>query len=358
MSINTDELHQSAIAVGVQSAFGTINATIRDLTGAGLTSLDGFILGDAESGDAEDGIVSPNLVPLFRDRGNVGVSFTERADSFQRLLVEGLTLSYAARGNGATATDPLAVGEAELETPLPGMHAILLAAGLTDTDGAAPKVTYTPDATGTTTYLTIKKWIGDLSFVYQDCAVETLVMAFTPGGQRIDTVSFKVGSLAVFADGVTFPPAIDYGVQASLAAPLVVGVNFDWGETRGFQDLSITITNEFEDLPDSNVALTGMRFAQARRIITVDGTIFVETTDSEFAYQQTILTVDPTEDLTFQVGTPAIALATMNAFLLACNNLQSRGIKYNKAGNSMIVELNGAKCTAPTVGVEFAIEMN
>ena len=73
-----DEAFQIGIAVGLQSAFGAINGTIRDL-GVTLSSTDGIILGDKEAGDFESGISIPNFVKAVREVADVAGSLTPSA---------------------------------------------------------------------------------------------------------------------------------------------------------------------------------------------------------------------------------------------------------------------------------------
>jgi hypothetical protein len=64
---NEDEAFDGmAIAVGVQTALGDPNTTIRGLTGT-IDETDGCVLGDKASGDAESGISSPSLEGIFRE---------------------------------------------------------------------------------------------------------------------------------------------------------------------------------------------------------------------------------------------------------------------------------------------------
>ena len=98
--------------------------------------------------------------------------------------------------------------------------------------------------------------------------------------------------------------------------------------------------------------------AQTRRVITVDGTLYINATDSEAAYQNLIATVAPTADLSFQIGTIATPTDTINAFKFEVNNLQGKGIKYNRIGQALVVEISGAKATGLTAGSEFTLTFN
>jgi hypothetical protein len=355
-----DQSFSIGMALDVQSAFGTPNATIAALAGT-VNATDGAVLGDKASGDADSGISIPQIVPIVREVAAVAASFTESADSFQRATVEGFSIAFPLQGNNVDATP--AAGEASIATAHKGIHAILYSAGLIAANGAAPAVEYTPrhagSAGGPTIYSTVKLWIADLSFVFTDCLVDTFNIVCTPGGNAIMTANFKVGKhdpATGFADGVSFP-TFGYGTQATLAAPVVAGVNFTWGVVRGFETMNIGCSNEIEEFGDSNVAVTGIRQAQTRRVFTVDGRLYLDSTDSDFEYQKTIGATAPTEDLSFQIGTAATT-GFINAIKLEVNNLQSRGVKWDKIGTATIAELSSAKATSLTAGTEFKLSFN
>jgi hypothetical protein len=347
-----DETFNIGLAVGVQSAFGTPNATVAGLSGS-LDSTDGIVLGDKDSGDAESGIAIPEIAQVVREVAQVAGSFTQQADAFLRAAVNGFAVSFPMQGNGVTSTPT--TGQA---LPLAGIDALLQSAGLVSANGTDPVVAYTPRSTAI--YLTAKLWIADLSLVFTDALVETLEVVFEPGGSALATANLRVGKhdpATDFADGVTFP-TFDYTTQGTLANPVVAGVNHTWGEVRGFEELTVSIGNELETFGDSNVPSTGQRESQSSRVITVDGTLYLTTADSDFEYQQLTSTTAPTTDLSFQVGTVATPTDTLNAFLVECNNLQPKAVKYDRRGTATVATLTGAKCAATAAGGEFTLTYN
>ena len=362
---NTDEAFDGlAAAAGVQTAFGTPHALIPGLT-TSLALTDGIVLGDAESGDAEAGITIPNIVAISRAVAQVGASFTQSADSFQKADITGFQIAFVLQGNGATALAVSADGEADLATIMPGVEAILEAMGLIGDDvGLAPVEEYTPRHSGSiggsTIYSTWKIWHGDLEFVFSDCLIDSATFEFTPGGFCVVTCNVLVGTFdhTTGVDGITFP-MLDYGVMASLPGPVVEGVAFLWGQTHGFESLVVTIANAIEKFGDSNVATTGERQSQTNRVISVTGTLYVETTDSALHFT-TLKETDASllVDLSFQVGTPAVNPNVFNAFKVEVLNLQAKDIKYNRVGSALVVELNDAKATGLTAGSEFKLTMN
>ena len=345
-----DEQWQIALAVGVQSALGTVNATIAALSGT-IDETDGVVLGDRESGDANSGIAVPDFERNARAVADVAGSFTQQFDSFQRLDVTGLSIAFALKGNGVTSTP--SAGQAK---PDPGIDALHLIAGLSGANGTSPIYEYTMNSG--TTYGTIKLWIGSHSYVLQDCLVSNFKSVEEPGGITLCTAEIEVGShdpATQFSDGVTFP-TIDYGNQASLSSPTVQGVGNAFGSTRGFASLEITIANDTSEVPDSNQA-TGVRKVQDARRVEVVGSLYIDDGDSDYGYQNVGQSVAPTDDMTFQVGDIASATDTINAHKVELNNLQFEKQKPQKSGTATIEEFTG-RCTATAAGAEFKLSYN
>jgi hypothetical protein len=83
----------------------------------------------------------------------------------------------------------------------------------------------------------------------------------------------------------------------------------------------------------------------------------LNSTDSRFEYDKTIGTLAPTEDLSFQIGTPATT-GFINAIKLEVNNIQSKSVKYDRVGTATVAELSGAKATSLSAGTEFKLSFN
>lgn len=355
MANNDQAFNGVGFAIGKQSAFGAVNTTIRDL-GAGPHAVStGIVLGDKDSGDAESGITLPNMSAIYREVSQVASSFTQSADFFLREAIEGLAITFPLKGNGRDAGAPT-VG---LAAPDVGIIDIYGCAGLVGANGAAaPDYKFTPRAT--TEYATIHLWVADMDFVFRDCVCDVMKIAFPPGGAPLVTANFKVGAVNNFGEPITFP-TFTWAQQASFAPKVVAGVAFSaFGQTRGFENLEITITNTIAEYGDSNVATTGLRQAQTERIITVDGRIYAETADSDAEHTALVNPVAPTADLSFQIGVADVggAETELEGVLINVNNLQATEIKYDRTGSALAVELSGAKATALTAGDEFMIEYN
>ncbi len=350
-----ETFHGVALAIGVQSGFGSVNSTIKALSGA-LVVGDGIILGDKSAGSAETGIQLPNHSSFVREVAQVAASFTQQADDFLRELVDGLSITFPLKGNGADAGAP----DEDAALPDAGIDAFWGCAGLVGATGAAdPDYKYTPRASAE--YHTVHLWHGDLDFILMDCLIETAQIKLSTGAAALITGNIKVGAVESRNDGVAFP-TFTWGAQASLAAPVVAGVNFTaFGQVRGFEgDLDINIANAIEEFGDSNVATTGIRQAQSNRIITLDGRLYQNTSDSSAEYDALVATTAPTADITLQLGDPDVggAETELNAALISVNNVQAKDIQFDESGEASMVELSGAKATGTTAGSEFMLEYN
>lgn len=339
------------LAVGVQSAFGTINDTVRDLDiTTPLVSADGIVLGDRESGDAESGIVIPDFEPFRRELA--AVSYTANFGSFVREAFSNLAITYHVKGNGVTSTP--SAGQAK---PLAGLDALNQSAGFAGANGANPIYVYTPRASAI--YLTVKLWLADLSFCFYDCIIGKRSTLYTPGDYALRTDEITIGKISATgtADAIVFTSPT-WGTQASLSAPTVEGVANSWNAARGFSELEVIVNNNIEEIGDSNVTDTGLRYSQkAPREITASGSIFAQTADSDFEYQQTKITTAPTDMFSFQLGDVAGATDTINAELVELENPQTDRIKYNRAGDVLIVEFD-LSCRDSVAGAEYTETYN
>lgn len=341
------------IAFGVQTAFGTPNATIAGLSGS-LTTANGIVLGHREAGDAESGITVPQFARIELEKPDVAASFTKQFPDLLRHEPQGFALTVPVKGNGVTSTP--SAGQA---LPLAGIDALLRMSGLVGANGTAPVYNYTPrhagSSGGSTVYGTAKLWIDDISFVVSDLLVEKLDLELTPSGLALATFAFTIGTYSPATDrveSVTFP-TFNYGTMESLSAPRVVGVGHAWGQTRGFQSMTVSIENEIETFPDSN-ATTGQGQSQTGRQISLNAEIFVDDANAGYDFDAPERTSAPTDDMTLQVGTIAGAGNTLNAFRLDVNNLHINSVKRNRSGQYLIDELEGF-ATGTSAGSELTL---
>ena len=344
---------QIAIAVGLQSDFDTISATIPGLSGA-LDETDGIVLGDRESGDFESGISAPQFVRESRAVADVPGSFTAAGDTFLRASADGLEISWHVKGNGVVSTP-----SASQAKPHEGIDALHEMAGLVGSAGTSPVYNYTPRKTSTvggiTKYGTVKLWIGDLAWVLKSCTVSSFRLSVQPSGIIVATAALQVGSIASLTDSVTFP-TFDYGTQASLSANTVQNVTTNWGATRGWESLEIEIANSIEFAQDS-AQPDGQRLIQTGRRVNVSSRLYVDSSDSDWEFQALQLSAAPTADLTFQLGAIAGAADPLNALRVDVDDLQVTSMKPSPTGEVLVAEIEGHG-TGLTGGSEALIQYN
>jgi len=348
-----DQGYEIGLAVGLQNDIDTVNATVSALSGA-LDETDGIVLGDRESGDFASGITVPKFVRENRAVADVSGSFTPQASSFLRVGADGLEVTWQVKGNGATATP--AAGEAKPDAGIDALHEM---AGLVGANGTAPVYDYTPRVSATsggiTKYGTVKLWIADLSWVLKSCTIRDLRFTVQPSGIVLATARLEVGSVDAFADGVTFP-TFDYGSQATLSAQTVESVTTSWGSARGWESLEISIANDLGTAQDSAKA-GGVRVIQSGRRINVSASIYVDSGDSDFEYQELIRVTSPTGDLGFQLGAAAGAAETINAINFEARNVELVGMKPAPTGSVLVAEIEGHS-TGLTAGSEALFRYN
>lgn len=337
----------AAMAVGLQVDIDTLNATISGLSGA-LDSSDGIVLGVSDAGTGETGITLPTFAREATEQSDVVSSFTRTANSLIRTNVESFDFTFLLKGNGVTSTPSAGQGK-----PLPGIDALLEAAGLDGANGSAPLYVYTPRATSV--YATIKLWVADMAWVFKACLVENMTFEFIGGGDTKVTCSISVGSIESQADGVAIP-TFDYTTQSSLSAPILQGAGFSWGQTRGFRTMSLAVVNTIEAFEDSNQA-TGLRQAQSDRSIDMDAVINVDDGDTDYEYTQVAASSAPTDDAVFQLGTIAGATDTINACKVEFNNGVIDSYQSEKAGDIITAAVR-AHATATSAAGEFTLTFN
>jgi hypothetical protein len=283
-------IDQIAVVLGTQVAEGTINATVRDSTQVGTTEGGATALGV---------LMRKETLTLDIDRieelgEDITGSFTKNRGFRLRTEASAFSWDYTLKGSGQTLTTPVA-GEYNLTT----VHeALLRGAGILR---GTPTASQTPYALGTPDFLTIKVWRGNQSWVFQDCKVDELAIALTPGEVVVVTPTIVPGALT-HRPSDTFPTVISYGLNETTTPPPLQSAGAQIGATvRGFLEGSLTIANEYEDFPDSNLP-RGRSFEQTARTITWEGNFYVDSTNLNQDFLNLDLTAAPTEELLFQLG--------------------------------------------------------
>lgn len=348
-----DEAFAVAIAAAIQTARGTENIPANWTSGT-FDETDGAILGDRESGDAESGITLPTFARRARAVADVAGSFTKQPDSFEENEVQSLTLTFQAKGNGATVTP--SAGETQ---PDAGIDAIVEGAGLIGANGTSPVVNYTPrhnaSSGGAKAYLTIGLWIGSTRWYLKDCIVQRLRLTMPAGEAPLFVAEIVVGSIFSKTASVTFP-TVTYGNQATLSAPVVTSAPMTYGTAKGFGTMDLIVENDIERTPDSNEA-SGIRLGVGGRTIRIEGTLFLDAANPDFEYDELERASGARSHATIQLGAVAGAADTANGIRIEAKDVQPTSLKHNEADNAVIVDLAGF-ATGAAVGDEFELRWN
>lgn len=337
------------VAIGVQSAYGTINTTIRDLTGA-LATANGIVLGDADAGVGQSGITF-DQERIEKALAPVTASFTKQAPSFIRIDPV-LEIAVPFGGARNAASNPVVDADMDLATHWPGMFGLLRGSwGAGAAWGGGVGHQWLP---ASLVPFTAKIWVGGTSgdafctsYVLQDCFAD-LDIDFTPGGIAVAT--FKIGGTRALRTGAVTIPTFNYGTQASVSAPTVDSAAFTWGPSRGFIDLKLSVVNQIQEFADSNV-VGGISKRQASREISIAGTIYSDSADQDYEDTRLEATTAPTDDATFTIGDAATATNPVNAYFLSLNNLNVTKNSPEKVGPLLARKIE-ASCTGPTANSE------
>lgn len=125
---------------------------------------------------------------------------------------------------------------------------------------------------------------------------------FTPGKVPVCTTTVYVGE--VKNHSLLAEPTPDYDTQLSVSSPTSKGMAHSWKNTRGFSALTLDITPDIEETPDSN-ATEGSRKSITGRTTGINGTFWEDDSGSDeiFPYTQMVATAIGTlEQLSFLMG--------------------------------------------------------
>lgn len=287
--------------------------------GAIDNATDGAVLGDPDSGIGGSGITF-GLAKTLTEKAPQTGSFTRDFANFVAREVATFSFTMPLKGNGATASTPHVAAD---KTPDLGIIALWRAAGLVG-GASTTRWRYTPTSAN---LVTAAIYSGNASgngvrVIVRDVEATGVTFDFPPGG--VGTVTFELTGVLESVDetGTWGAAPFAYGTQASLSAPPIRSAAFTWGpntpDTRaiGFSELSISISNESEQVPSSNSA-SGVIGRQTDRIITA--TAVIDAAAGEVLYELNQLEEDSisnAEALTFTIGTVAGDGSTVNAYLL------------------------------------------
>lgn len=348
--------YQSGIAFAAQtSGLGTVDPTLKALVDAGgsggsgeITPADGAILGSSAAGIAEDGIEDEYTRDL-REKAPISGSFTRPASDFLKELAN-LKFTLPWKGNGVTISGTPADAEYE---PDPGIDAILQGGGLTGSGWAGGVGwSYVP-APGVP--FTVKRWGPGFAWVLMDCFAD-LVWKLKEGGIVDLEVTVAVGSVESFLTE-SFP-TFDYGLMASVSAPVLEQAGHNWGisaAARGFQDGQLSISPGIEDIGDSN-AIDGVTKDQNDHTIIFTGSIFGDSGDIDFERVELVRTTAPTEVQAFNLGSAAGIGVLQKGSTFILKNPELRKLKPVKLGSRWGIDIE-LVAVDPVANGEFELIM-
>jgi hypothetical protein len=345
---------QGALAIfGVQSGYGSVNATIRDFTGAvGLT--DGLFLGDPTQGIAKSGI-SLALKNTKADAPIVSSSFTRQFAPRLSTDISKFSIAMPIGGKRTNASGTPVDGDADFSATQPGVYALWRSAGLLGANWGAG----VGWALGMTDVLpvTAKVWIGSgsntVAVVLYDLIAD-LTLKFDSKKNLIGTWEFS-GKYYSHNKGETIPSPT-YGVLASVSPPVILNAAAAWGHTRGGNAMTLKVGNSITTFDDWN-STTGDVSSQEGRIIELDANIQVDTTDESYDVDRLHSDSATTDDFTMQIGAVMTAGNPVNGVRLEFNNPDHSEVEFSEAGGKFFNKLK-ASASATSANAEASIIFN
>lgn len=319
---------QYAIILGVQSAEGTVNATVRDATA----------IGTANSGSTGLGlvIVDESMKLEFGRSENDGTPYTGTfSKAFGEFLATETSFEFDFRWKGGGDPTPTIAGEFDLH---PAIAELLKGHGLFKGTATGD---LTPYVIGTPSFLTFKVWRGARSWTLMDCRVESISTKFVPKDSAVATATITVGSVVNGSVSDTFPVTIAYGTQTTLTPPVLRNAGCAVGAvTRGYIDGTLESKLELDEYPDCNATL-GSVFEQVGREFSWKGKFYVDSTDVTQDYDILTSTSQPTEDINFTLGVNSAGTTPAEAVQFIMRNVQWKKQAFAQEAGRIVWDLEG-----------------
>ena len=316
-----------AAVFGNQSDFGlaNINTAISGM-GTPLNLGKGLVLGDRSAGIDESGI-SISIDRTLLEKVRTGK--TNQPSDFVEIAPSTLTFAFPMCGARRNASGTAADADFRHETDL-GIESILRACGLIGAaDGGGVGWLYKPDDA---VPLTMKVFVSGIDYVFYD-VLGDLSISYKGGEVPVATATRAGKIQAIGTDA--FPAVVDYGVQASQAAPSVENVAFTWDAAKGpIDSWTISITNNLEEINDGNEP-GGKKTRQVSRDIDISVTMMADHGDPDFELtelQRTAITTDP---VTFTVGTPGTDSNPVLAHKVLIDHPEIRSVEPTLVGGKL-----------------------
>ncbi len=359
------KLDIGAIAFGFEEQAAE-NAYPAGLNGIGATwdgdpdnTDQGLLLGTAEIGLKGSGL-DLAIASIREQKPFVGTDFTRSLGDLLRAEIETISVAFPFCGNRATNDGTPA--DADF-VPILAINAILASFGLNGAASGTPGDIFKFDNSAVFPAAgLIYFWGNRLELL--DCRGETLSIVFEHGQVPKATASFKVATLNdPTSDGITpaspLVPVLDYGVQLSVSAPRVEGVGHNWGVARGFQTLTLEISQNVQEIGDSNIDISARVFEAEDRATTVNAEIFVDSVGDGEVYEMNQILADVVGDLdslSFQVGDDTIASVPAKAVKVTCPQPALTNFKPIQLGTKAGVEVDlllGHSTDKEELAIEF-----
>jgi hypothetical protein len=321
------------IAVATQVGEGTFNATLDGLT-TSITAAQGLLL------PRED--IEVTFAREEEEPAAVAGSFTMPMGAFKRRIVESLKLVVDFCGNRASPGG--APADADF-VPITGLDALMHGLGISGSawgSGVGQLHVY-----ASTNPVSVLLHYNGVRYELLDCRVSGEI-EFTAGSPAKGSFEIAVGSIKDVTEAA-LPTTLTYGVQATVAPPIVEGVAHAWGATRGFETLTLGFEQEIEDVPDSNVA-TGFVKDKTSRVtkISIEG-LYTDDSDEDFADTQAAVNSSGSlSQLSFQVGTNGVTGQPVKAVQIVVPQPVLVSVEKTKLGSKAAenVELEARHDTA------------
>ncbi len=294
-----------------QSGAGVFNTDLAARTGADSWAGDiegtdhGLLLGDPESGIGESGLTL-TMGRRSTDAQVITPSRTRPISLFEAAEVTSLQYAFKFAAGGMVAAATPVDSDFVI---LNAIDAILQGFGMagSGTGVVGQRYIYT---NSDPTYVSTLIYVNGNEIRLLDCLPTSLAITFAAGKIPVGVVDFAVGSVSLPSSEVPAevpePTTIDYGSQLTVVPQIVESVAFGWGGTRGFETLTLTLTQDVEKSPDSNLP-DGFLTEATGRATKVSATLYGDTDGANLeAYEPGQLLADAQgelDELKFKVGT-------------------------------------------------------
>ena len=278
-----------------QTVPGTINPLFDDVNGVGSIgssgagypvnswgTAEGLILGDASAGVAESGLEFA-LGRLSNEGSPLGSSFSRGLSDFLGYELNQFSVTIPFCGNRSTVG--LLPTDIEVQ-PINALSALLEALGMTGVAAGGGPPGDIWNFSSTSRVASGLVYYNGTRVGIRDIRVADVSIELAPGGIPIATFGLR-GTVAYdpepddISDGLT----LDYGDQDDVSAPVVEGVGNTWGPVEGWSQMSLTVTNDLQEVGDSNQT-PALSDEPAGRVSQFSATLYTQDSNKDYGAEQ------------------------------------------------------------------------